>query len=208
MLLLENCQKALLKNNFNCKIVESTIEASTIIKELIREMQPQTVSYADSETLRSTGILEYCNDCDEFTFIDTFNHAESFREQIARKREALSADLFLTGTNAVTLDGILVNLDMIGNRIEGITFGPRKVILTIGVNKIVPDIHAAFKRIREHAAPKNAARHPELKTPCIETGRCMDCSSPTRICNNWSITERSYPKGRITVILINEKLGL
>lgn len=208
MSLLEDCQKSLSKNNFNCEIADNSVEAGNIIKNLIREFQPATVSYGDSETLRSTGIIEYCKECSDFKFIDTFNHDESFKEQIGKRKDALSVDLFLTGTNAVTLDGVLVNLDMIGNRIGGIIFGPRKVILTIGVNKIVPDIHSAFKRIREHAAPKNAARHPELKTPCIKAGKCMNCSSMTRICNNWSIIEKSYPKGRINIILINEELGL
>ena len=208
MSLLEECQKSLIKNNFQCEIVNNSVEAGNIIKNLIEKFQPKTVSYGDSESLRSTGIIEYCKECSDFKFIDTFNPSESFKKQIGRRKEALSSDLFLTGTNAVTLDGILVNLDMIGNRIGGIIFGPRKVILTIGVNKIVPDIQAAFKRIRECAAPKNAARHPELKTPCIKTGSCMNCSSITRICNNWSITEKSYPKGRINIILINEELGL
>lgn len=149
MSLLEECQKSLIKNNFQCEIVNNSVEAGNIIKNLIEKFQPKTVSYGDSETLRSTGIIEYCKKCSDFKFIDTFNPSESFKEQIGRRKEALSSDLFLTGTNAVTLDGILVNLDMIGNRIGGIIFGPRKVILTIGVNKIVPDIQAAFKRIRE-----------------------------------------------------------
>lgn len=208
MSLLETCQKSLLKNNFNCEIAENVVEASTFIKNIIMDIKPQTVSYGDSETLKSTGILEYCKTCSDFTFIDTFNPDESFKEQIVRKKEALTVDLFLTGTNAVTLDGILVNLDMIGNRIGGITFGPKKVILTVSLNKIVQDLDAAFKKVREYTAPKNAARHPDLKTPCITMNKCMNCSSPRRICNSWSIIEKSYPKGRITVIIIKDELGI
>jgi hypothetical protein len=174
----------------------------------LKQLAPKTVSYADSQTLRDTGILEYCKTCEDFIFIDTFNEAESFKEQIAKKKEALTVDLFLTGTNAITKNGLLVNLDMLGNRIGGITFGPKKVILMVGKNKIVPDLEAAFQKIREYTAPKNAARHPALKTPCIVTKHCMDCSSPHRICNSWSIVEKSYPKGRIKVVLIDEELGI
>jgi len=208
MSLLETCQKSLLKNNFNCEIAENVVEASTFIKNIIMDIKPQTVSYGDSETLKSIGILEYCKTCSDFTFIDTFNPDESFKEQLVRKKEALTVDLFLTGTNSVTLDGILVNLDMIGNRIGGITFGPKKVILTVSLNKIVQDLDAAFKKVREYTAPKNAARHPDLKTPCITMHKCMNCSSPSRICNSWSIIEKSYPKGRITVIIIKDELGI
>lgn len=117
-------------------------------------------------------------------------------------------DLFLTGANAVTLDGELHWLDMIGNRIAPIAFGPRHVILTVGRNKIVEDGDAAFRRIRETAAPRNAARHEDFDTPCVKTGRCMDCASPRRICNERLILHKCHPKGRITVVLIDEDLGL
>ncbi|MCP4687236.1 MAG: lactate utilization protein, partial [Desulfobacterales bacterium] len=116
-------------------------------------------------------------------------------------------DLFITGANAVTETGALVNLDMIGNRVGGITFGPGSVIIFAGRNKIVPDIKAAMHRIKNYAAPANAIRH-KMKTPCAKTGRCMDCKSPGRICNVWTITQKSFPTGRIKVILINDDLGL
>ena len=125
-----------------------------------------------------------------------------------RRRQALLVDLFLTGSNAVTESGWLVNLDMVGNRVGGITFGPRYVVLVIGRNKIVKDLDAAMARIKGYAAPMNAIRHEGWKTPCIKTSFCMDCSSPQRICNTWSITQKSYPKSRIKVILVNEDLGL
>jgi len=208
MSILEECKAELLKNNFACDIVPNAMAAKELLKDELRKLAPKTVSYADSQTLRGTGILEYCKTCEDFTFIDTFNEADSFKEQIARKKEALTVDLFLTGTNAITKNGLLVNLDMLGNRIGGITFGPKKVILTVGRNKIVSDLEAAFQKIREYTAPRNAARHPALKTPCITTKHCMDCSSPHRICNSWSIIEKSYPKGRIQVVLIDEDHGI
>jgi hypothetical protein len=118
------------------------------------------------------------------------------------------ADIFFTGSNAITETGKLVNLDMVGNRIGGIIFGPKHVIITAGRNKIVSDVEAAMKRIKNYAAPVNAIRHTDFRTPCRKTSYCMDCKSPDRICNTWAITDKSYPKGRIKVLIINEVLGL
>ena len=124
-----------------------------------------------------------------------------------RRRKALLTDLFFTGTNALIDSGMLVNLDMIGNRVGGITFGPKYVVIMVGRNKIVTNLDEAMNRIKNIAAPANAIRHAQ-KTPCVKTSYCMDCKSPDRICNIWTIHEKSYPKGRIKVILINRDLGL
>ena len=119
----------------------------------------------------------------------------------------MTAELYFTGTNAVTKNGQLVNLDMIGNRVGALTFGPREVVVLMGRNKLVPDLESAMARIKDYAAPANAMRL-DMKTPCTKTGRCMDCSSPARICNNWTITEKSFPPKRIKVILIRQDMGL
>ncbi|MDZ7599242.1 MAG: lactate utilization protein [Desulfobacterales bacterium] len=118
-----------------------------------------------------------------------------------------AVDLFFTGSNAVTEHGQLVNLDMQGNRVAALAFGPKKVVVLVGRNKIVPDIASAMARIKRYAAPANAMRL-DKQTPCAKTGRCEDCRSPGRICNTWTITEKSWPTGRVTVILINADLGL
>ena len=123
-------------------------------------------------------------------------------QKAERRRKGLLADLFITGTNAVTEEGQLVNLDMVGNRVGAITFGPRHVVLLIGRNKVVADLDAAWERIKDYAAPANAMRL-DMKTPCVKTGRCEECRSPYRICNSWTVTEKSFPKGRIKVVLIN-----
>ena len=112
----------------------------------------------------------------------------------------------LAGTNAVTEAGQLVNLDMIGNRIAGIAFGPKNVIVFIGRNKIVPDLESAMFRIKNYAAPVNTMRLSK-KTPCSKTSYCEECKSSDRICNTWTITEKSFPQGRIKVVLINEESG-
>ena len=100
-----------------------------------------------------------------------------------------------------------MNLDMTGNRVAAITFGPKNVIILVGRNKIVPDDEEASYRIKDYAAPANAMRL-DKKTPCVKTSYCEDCKSPDRVCNTWTITEKSFPKGRIKIVLINDVLGL
>ena len=199
---------ALKANGFTPYLAADPARARQIIlDEIVPEIGPKIVSYGDSMTLMETGVLDTFRADPNITFIDTFEPGVDRPEIIQRRRQALLSDLFLTGSNAVTRDGKLVNLDMIGNRVGGITFGPEQVILTVGTNKIVADVGQAMRRIRETAAPLNAKRH-DKKTPCTKTGRCMDCNSPDRICNVWTITEKSWPKGRIRIVLIDQELGL
>lgn len=127
-------------------------------------------------------------------------------EKAATRMAQLSCDLFLTGTNAVTLDGCLVNLDMNGNRTNAMTFGPKKIVVVAGANKIVADVQEGIRRIKSTAAPRNARRL-QLSTPCAATGFCSDCSSPQRICRVYSIIERKPPLSDITVALCGEPLG-
>lgn len=206
---LQTCAEALSKNNFETHIADDCEQAAVIFNEQIRAaLKVTSASFGDSMSLLATPILDQLKADPRIRFIDTFERGIPRDELIERRRQALLVDLFLTGSNAVTEKGQLVNLDMVGNRVGGITFGPRHVVLVIGRNKVVADIESAFMRIRRQAAPLNGARHKGWKIPCIKTGRCMDCKSPQRICNTWVITEKSYPKGRIKVILVNEELGL
>jgi hypothetical protein len=138
--------------------------------------------------------------------LDTYDKNISREEGLERRRQALLADLFICGTNAITDSGKLVNLDMIGNRVAALTFGPKHVIVLAGRNKIVEDVDAAVARIKNFAAPVNTRRL-DKKTPCVATSYCQDCNSPDRICNVWTITEKCFPKGRVKVILINDDLG-
>jgi hypothetical protein len=138
--------------------------------------------------------------------LDTFDKKKPRKELQELRRQALLVDLFITGTNAVTETGQLVNLDMYGNRVGAITFGPKYVVILVGRNKVVPDLEEAMFRIKNYAAPVNAMRL-DKKTPCVKTSHCEECRSPGRICNTWAITEKSFPKGRIKVVLINEDMG-
>lgn len=118
----------------------------------------------------------------------------------------MTADFLITGTNAVTMDGELVNIDSSGNRAAGIIFGPKKVIVVAGVNKIVKNLHDALERLKE-IAPMNALRN-KHEVPCIHSGFCEDCMCPQRVCNMISIVQSAWKfEGRITVFIIPEEIG-
>ena len=205
---LNNCRQALEKNNFQAFIADDPVQAKKIIRDqILPGLAVKTVSWGDSMTLHATGVLEYFKHNPDFNLIETFDDRVPRRQIMEMRRQALLVDLFCTGSNAITETGILVNLDMVGNRVAGLTFGPRHVVITAGRNKIVPDMEAAMARIKAVAAPMNAIRH-AYKTPCVKTAHCQECKSPQRICNVWTLTEKSYPKDRIKVILINRDLGL
>lgn len=119
---------------------------------------------------------------------------------------AYDSDVFLSSANAMTSDGILVNIDGNSNRVSCIAQGPKKVIFIVGMNKVCADIDSAMKRARNVAAPTNAQRF-DVKTPCKETGKCFDCKSPDTICCQFLITRYSRHTGRIHVILVNDNLG-
>ena len=205
---LEHCKDALEENNFSAFIAETHSDAKKIIIDrILPEIDVTSVSWGDSMTLYATGILQYFKEKAGIRLIETFGENISRNKSMERRRKAILTDLFFTGTNAVIESGILVNLDMIGNRVGGITFGPKFVVIVVGRNKIVSTLEEAMNRIKNFAAPANSIRHGK-KTPCAKTSYCMDCKSPDRICNIWTIHEKSHPKGRIKVILIDQDLGL
>ncbi|MCR5301116.1 MAG: lactate utilization protein [Lachnospiraceae bacterium] len=142
--------------------------------------------------------------------VKTGNYNFIDRDEMEDKRAAMlaayDADVFLTSTNAMTSDGILVNIDGNSNRVSAIAQGPKKVIFIVGMNKVCNDVDAAMKRARNTAAPINAQRF-NLSTPCSVTGECADCKSPDTICCQFLITRYSRHADRIHVILVNDVLG-
>ena len=205
---LADLKEALEGNNFEVFLANDAGEAKTIVlEEIIPKTKAKTVSWGGSMTFVNTGLYNALKNHPEFTILDTFEKKLPPEEMLERRRQALLVDLFVTGTNAVTEAGQLVNLDMVGNRIAALTFGPKSVIVLIGRNKIVSDLDDAMYRIKNYTAPTNVMRL-DKKTPCSKTSYCEECKSPDRICNTWTITEKSFPKGRVKVILINESLGL
>lgn len=206
--LLEICAEKLVKNGFDVRILPDIHAARNCVLDEIDQMSPASVSYGDSMTLRATGLIEILKERSDILFYDGFDRNLTREERIGMKRKALTADLFLSGANAITVQGSIHWLDMIGNRIAPIAFGPERVILLIGKNKLTGSQEEAMRRIKEVAAPSNAARHAAFNTPCIKTGECSDCHSPYRICNAWLTLDRCFPKRRILVLLLSENIGL
>jgi len=204
---LADVKKALNANNFEAFVADNAIEAKTVVLErIIPETAAKSVSWGGSLTFIATGIYDALKTRSDLKVLDTYDKNADSEKILARRQQSLLVDLFLTGSNAVTEAGQLVNLDMIGNRIGAITFGPKNVIILVGRNKIVTDLDEAMFRIKNFAAPVNTIRLGK-KTPCTKTSYCEECKSPDRICNTWTITEKSFPKGRVKVVLINEDLG-
>ncbi len=196
------------ENNFECFVAKDTLEArNVVLKDIMPRLKPSSISWGGSATFRDTGLYDALKDNLDIEVLDTFDKSKGPEATLEIRRRALLTDLFITGTNAITEQGFLVNLDMIGNRVGAIVFGPRNVLVLCGRNKIVADIDDAMDRIKDFSAPANAMRL-KKKTPCVKTAYCHDCQSPDRICNVWTITEKSFPRGRIIVGLINQDLGL
>lgn len=208
MVFLEDVKNALIANGFDVFVADDPQQARRIFHEqILPQLEVETVSWGDSMTMRETGVLDDLLQDERFDVIKTFGKDIPRGKVIERRRQALLTDLYLTGTNAVTACGKLVNLDMIGNRTAAIAFGPKKVVIFVGRNKFAADLNTAMKRVRNVAAPLNAKRH-DFPTPCAKTGHCHDCSSPKRICNTWTIMDKCFPPGRIKVVLIDRDLGL
>jgi len=189
---LQDLKKVLEGNNFEVFLAESASEAKDVVlDEILPKAGAKTVSWGGSLTFTSSGLYEAIRDNTDLEVLDTFDKKVSDKEKSELRREALLVDIFITGTNAITETGKLVNLDMIGNRVAAITFGPKAVVIMAGRNKIVPDIEQAMLRIKNYAAPVNTMRL-DKKTPCIKTS---------------TITEKSFPKGRVKIVLINEDMG-
>ncbi len=204
---LADLKEALETNNFEVHIAENVDAAKKIVREIVSATKAKSMSWGGSMTFVQTGLYQELKDYPGIEVLDTYDKGISPEQMMERRRHSLLVDLFITGTNAVTETGKLVNLDMTGNRVAAINYGPRNVIILLGRNKVVPDLEDAMLRIKNYAAPANAMRL-DKKTPCVKTSICDECRSPDRICNIWTITEKSFPKGRIKIVLINEDLGL
>ena len=205
---LQDLKVALEANNFEVYLADDKAQAADLVLgSLLPESGAKSISWGGSMTFVGSGLYDALKDRTDLEVIDGIDKDASDEVKTERRRQALLVDLYIAGTNAVTEEGQLVNLDMIGNRIGALTFGPKTVVVLVGRNKVVADVEEAMYRIKNYAAPTNAMRL-DMKTPCVKTSYCEECSSPKRICNTWTITEKSFPKGRIKVVLINEDLGL
>lgn len=199
------------KNNIPAQYVESKEEALDCVMSMIPE--GSVVGFGDSLTLKQIGVVDALTK-GNYTFLNPWKPGTSLEESVRIKKRALTSDVFVTGTNALTLDGKIVNIDGQGNRVAAMIFGPDTVIIVVGINKIVENLEAALKRIKEKAAPANVKRHTDFDPmpPCGTTGVCSDCLSPWRICNKTVIIERQYNNSKykpvITVVIVGEELGI
>ena len=204
---LEAVKQRLEDNKFDVYVADSAEKAKDIaLNTIIPPLGVKSVSWGGSISFVSTGLFDALKDNPDFEVINTFDKSISDEQKFELRRRSLMVDLYITGTNAITEDGQLVNLDMIGNRVAAIMWGPKNVLLIVGRNKICRNIDDAMYRIKNYAAPVNCMNL-NKKTPCAKAGFCHDCSSPDRICNYWTITEKSFQQGRIKIILVNEDLG-
>ena len=198
-LLAETVLKGLKSRNMSGYYAHTKEEALKIALELIPE--DSTVTMGGAMSAREIGLVDALQK-GNYTFIDRDNYED--------KREAMllayQADVFLSSCNAMTQDGVLVNIDGNANRVSAIAQGPKKVVMIVGMNKICDDVDGAMKRARNVAAPINAQRF-GLQTPCTKTGTCMECKSPDTICCQFLITRYSKHADRIHVILVNDALG-
>lgn len=196
--------EALKRNNFKAFYYPDKDTARREILQMIPE--GSTIGIGGSISLGEIGLFTEIKERAS-QLINPSSKKLSPEEVLDLRKKALTCDVFLTGTNAVTENGELYNIDMAGNRVGAMAFGPRKTIVVAGVNKIVPDLEAARKRVKEWAAPMNSKRL-GFENPCVQMGKCMDCSSPQRICNITVIIEKNPSSSDITVCLIGEELGL
>ena len=198
-LLAQKVIKELASRNMTGYYAANREEALQTALSLIPE--GSSVTMGGGMSVHEIGLVEALK-AGNYNFIDR----DAYQDKRAAMLMAYDADVFLASVNAMTNDGILVNIDGNSNRVSAIAQGPRKVIFIVGMNKVCGDLDGAMKRARNVAAPTNAQRF-GLSTPCSKTGACMDCKSPDTICCQFLITRFSRHAGRIHVILVNEFLG-
>ena len=190
-------------HDFDALVVKTREDAA---REIYKYVTPGTkVGVGGSITIRELGILEPLKERGNIVY-DHWAAGLSREQSREIRKSQLTSDLFLSSSNAVTMEGELVNVDGIGNRVGAITFGPKKVIIVAGYNKIVKNLDAAIKRVRNEAAPPNSRRL-NLNAPCAKIGTCTDCDSPDRSCRVMVIHERKPALTDMLIILVGEELG-
>ena len=198
-LLARKVIKGLESRNMSGYYVKDREEALKLALSLIPE--GSTVTMGGGVSVHEIGLPKALKE-GNYTFIDR----DEYEDKRAAALLAYDADVFLASCNALTEDGILVNIDGNSNRVSAIAFGPKKLVFIVGMNKVCSDVDHAMKRARNVAAPTNAQRF-GITTPCAKNGACLDCKSPDTICCQFLITRYSRHTGRIHVILVNDTLG-
>ncbi len=202
----ENLQKTienLHRNHMGGHFVQNKEELYALLSALLP--QGATVGCGDSVTLEDTGVLQLVRE-GPYTFYDKYQPGLTKEQKREIYLKNFDADVFLTGVNAVTQGGQLFNIDGNGSRVAPMLYGPRRVVVVAGTNKLVPDVQQAITRARQVAAPLDAKRLCK-DTPCTKLGRCVDCRHPQRICNDFVLIAGQFQEGRIQVIFIDGTFG-
>ena len=200
--LAERMVKNLKRRNMEACYCPTAAEAVRKVSELIAD--GSSVTWGGSMTIRDMGLPQALRDRGTLDVLDR-DLVEDRAEVVRLYERAFTADVYLSSANAISEDGVIVNIDGNGNRVAAITWGPKTVIVVIGLNKVAQTVEAALARARSTASPVNAARF-DIKTPCQTDGVCHNCNSPESICNHVHFL-RNSPRGRHTVVLVGEDLG-
>jgi len=200
---MQRTQQNLIKRQFDCKILESSQEA---VKFFLSQIdKTQSVGYGGSRTLEQIKIIEHLRE-NNYSLLDRNNPNLNKEEKNEIQKKILTCSVFISSVNGISETGGLINIDLWGNRINPITYGPDKVYIFAGWNKIEDDMEKTLYRVKNIACVQNAIRF-RKNTPCTKAGRCSDCSSPDRICGTTTLHEWCPEKGRINILLIKEDLG-
>ncbi len=202
-MIISELKKSLKRNRIESEYFSSRDELLKSFNDILNSKS--IVGVGDSKTLEQLGLYALLrkSNC---TFLDKYNSNLSTEEKSILYRKNFSSDFFFSGINAITIEGKIFNLDGNGSRVAPIIFGPKKVFLICGTNKIVKNDEEAIYRIRNIAAPIDAKRL-NKKTPCVKTGTCMDCKSADKICNYYTIIQGQFNKERIKVLFIEGEYG-
>jgi L-lactate utilization protein LutB len=190
------------RRNIKAYYYEDLEEARNEILNMIPE--DVSIGIGNSQTLKKMGISGAMSEKGNTVYDKTL--AREQQEVIKIKKAALTADWYITGSNAISLEGHIVNIDHSGNRVAAMIFGPDNVVVVVGLNKIMPTLDEAVNRARAHAAPLNAKRA-GYNPPCLELKKCVDCKTNQRVCYNLVVIEGQHDPDRMKVIVVNEELG-
>jgi hypothetical protein len=198
--IIQNLEKRRMSGSYAPSAAQAAEEIIAMIPE------SATVYRGGSMTTVALGLWEKLSKMPGIRVLDPYKPGLAPEDAFKVRLEGMAADVMIASSNAITLDGKLVNLDATGNRIAAMSFGPKKVLLVVGMNKVAPDLESAMARVKHYSAPVNTIRL-GFANPCKEKGLCFDCKTAQRICNMWSIIEGHMIQDRIHVKLIGENLG-
>ncbi|MCP4692168.1 MAG: lactate utilization protein [Desulfobacterales bacterium] len=199
----EKCVKNLKKHRFDAHFAPDVEGAASLILDIVSECE--TFGFGGSDTVRKMGIPQKLKEMGK-TVYDHWDKAFNAEQVHEARLNQGRCDCFFCSANGVSMTGEIVNVDGAGNRVAAMSFGPKKVVIVAGVNKVRPDLHSALARVKEIAGPMRA-KSLNMETPCAETGVCADCNSPQRICRITAILHRPPMLTDVSVVLVNAALG-